>query len=344
MEESGFKAEVYRSDSVMTDTPYLGRTAAHCYDTEIDASGIPNEIPVSAVETDESLVENEFVTVKRADDSTIGVYQAKGKKLVRLNMDKMYPYGVRPKNLGQKMAIHALMDSLQSSSLTILMGDAGTAKTFLSLACGLEQTLGDDPKYRSVLVVRPNIKFDETVGFLKGSEAEKINPLIRPILDNLDQLTAVKCGDEAKPSGKGKKSKFSAQDEAEDKIVAPNSYAQYLFDSGKIEAQAMEYMRGRSIRDRYMIIDEAQNMTPLQAFGIISRAGEGTKIILTGDPNQVDNPLLDCRTNGLTYAANAMKGSKVCTQITFAASECERSELAKEAIKRMQIKGKNHNK
>ena len=344
MEESGFKAEVYRSDSVMTDTPYLGRTTAHCYDTEIDASGIPNEIPVSAVETDESLVENEFVTVKRADDSTIGVYQAKGKKLVRLNMDKMYPYGVRPKNLGQKMAIHALMDSLQSSSLTILMGDAGTAKTFLSLACGLEQTLGDDPKYRSVLVVRPNIKFDETVGFLKGSEAEKINPLIRPILDNLDQLTAVKCGDEAKPSGKGKKSKFSAQDEAEDKIVAPNSYAQYLFDSGKIEAQAMEYMRGRSIRDRYMIIDEAQNMTPLQAFGIISRAGEGTKIILTGDPNQVDNPLLDSRTNGLTYAANAMKGSKVCTQITFAASECERSELAKEAIKRMQIKGKNHNK
>lgn len=127
MEESGFKAEVYRSDSVMTDTPYLGRTTAHCYDTEIDASGIPNEIPVSAVETDESLVENEFVTVKRADDSTIGVYQAKGKKLVRLNMDKMYPYGVRPKNLGQKMAIHALMDSLQSSSLTILMGAAVTA-------------------------------------------------------------------------------------------------------------------------------------------------------------------------------------------------------------------------
>lgn len=214
MEESGFKAEVYRSDSVMTDTPYLGRTTAHCYDTEIDASGIPNEIPVSAVETDESLVENEFVTVKRADDSTIGVYQAKGKKLVRLNMDKMYPYGVRPKNLGQKMAIHALMDSLQSSSLTILMGDAGTAKTFLSLACGLEQTLGDDPKYRSVLVVRPNIKFDETVGFLKESEAEKINPLIRPILDNLDQLTAVKCGDEAKPSGDEKASVAEkAQDE-----------------------------------------------------------------------------------------------------------------------------------
>lgn len=238
------------------------------------------------------------------------------------------------------MAMHALLDSLESSALTILMGDAGTAKTFLSLACGLEQTVGEDPKYRSMLVVRPNVKFDETVGFLKGSEAQKINPLIRPIMDNLDQLTAVNSEDYGTKQGKGgKKSKF-ATEEAEDKIVAPNSYAQYLFDSGKIEAQAMEYMRGRSIRDRYMIIDEAQNMTPLQAFGIISRAGVGTKIILTGDPNQVDNPLLDSKTNGLTYAANAMKGSKVCTQITFEESEYERSELAKEAIKRMKIKGK----
>lgn len=159
-------------------------------------------------------------------------------------------------------------------------------------------------------------------------------------MDNLDQLTAVNSEDYGTKQGMGgKKSKF-ATEEAEDKIVAPNSYAQYLFDSGKIEAQAMEYMRGRSIRDRYMIIDEAQNMTPLQAFGIISRAGVGTKIIMTGDPNQVDNPLLDSKTNGLTYAANAMKGSKVCTQITFEESECERSELAKEAIKRMKIKGK----
>ena len=232
------------------------------------------------------------------------------------------------------------MDSLESSALTILIGDAGTAKTFLSIACGLEQTVGNEEnkKYRSILVVRPNIKFDDTVGFLKGSEAQKINPLIRPIMDNLDQLTAIK-GDEYDVGSK-KKGKSFAQDDSIDKIVAPNSYAQYLFDAGKIEAQAMEYMRGRSIRDRYLIIDEAQNMTPLQAFGIISRAGEGTKIILTGDPNQVDNPLLDSRTNGLTYAANSMKGSKVCTQITFAESECERSELAKEAIKRMKIKGK----
>lgn len=339
-EEAGFRAEVYRSDSVDTENRYLGRTVAYCYNDDIDRFGIPNTIPVSEAKADSEYIENEFVTVKRANESTLGIYQVKGNNLVRLNFDAMHPYGVKPRNAGQKMAMHALLDSLESSALTILMGDAGTAKTFLSLACGLEQTVGEDPKYRSMLVVRPNVKFDETVGFLKGSEAQKINPLIRPIMDNLDQLTAVNSEDYGTKPGKGgKKSKFAAE-EAEDKIVAPNSYAQYLFDSGKIEAQAMEYMRGRSIRDRYMIIDEAQNMTPLQAFGIISRAGVGTKIILTGDPNQVDNPLLDSKTNGLTYAANAMKGSKVCTQITFEESECERSELAKEAIKRMKIKGK----
>lgn len=312
-EEAGFRAEVYRSDSVDTENRYLGRTVAYCYNDDIDRFGIPNTIPVSEAKADSEYIENEFVTVKRANESTLGIYQVKGNNLVRLNFDAMHPYGVKPRNAGQKMAMHALLDSLESSALTILMGDAGTAKTFLSLACGLEQTVGEDPKYRSMLVVRPNVKFDETVGFLKGSEAQKINPLIRPIMDNLDQLTAVNSEDYGTKQGMGgKKSKF-ATEEAEDKIVAPNSYAQYLFDSGKIEAQA---------------------------FGIISRAGVGTKIILTGDPNQVDNPLLDSKTNGLTYAANAMKGSKVCTQITFEESECERSELAKEAIKRMKIKGK----
>lgn len=341
-EEAGFKAEVYRSDSVDTENRYLGRTTVYCYNAEIDTNGIPKEIAIKDLgnEQKQEFTENEFVTVKRANESTLGIFQVKGKKLVRLNMDNLHPYGVKPRNVAQKMAIHALLDTLDSSALTILMGDAGTAKTFLSLACGLEQTVGDDIKYRSILVVRPNVKFDETVGFLKGSEAQKINPLIRPVMDNLDQLTAIKSDNGLeKPESNRKKKKF-AEDDDTDKIVAPNSYAQYLFDSGKIEAQAMEYMRGRSIRDRILLIDEAQNMTPLQAFGIISRAGMGTKIVLAGDPNQVDNPLLDSRTNGLTYAANAMKGSKVCTQITFEESECERSELAKEAIKRMKIKGK----
>lgn len=340
-EENDIIAEPYRSDSVDADeAPYTGRTETYCCDTDIEVSGVPNEMPISATTDNDKYVENEFVVVKRPDESTLGVYQVKGKKLVCLNMDNMHPYGVKPRNLGQKLAIHALQDGVDSSALTILIGPAGTAKTFMSLACGLAQTVDDDT-YRNILVVRPNVKFDETVGFLKGSEAQKINPLIRPIMDNLDQLTSIKADKDSEyGSRSGKKGKFTTPDESEDKIVAPNSYAQYLFDSGKIVAQAMEYMRGRCIKNQYIIIDEAQNMSALQAFGIISRAGEGTKIILAGDPEQVDNPFLDAKTNGLSYAAKMMRGSRVCTQITFSEEECERSELAKEAIARMSPKGK----
>lgn len=108
-----------------------------------------------------------------------------------------------------------------------------------------------------------------------------------------------------------------------------------LFDRGIISAQALNYIRGRSVTKTYLIIDEAQNLTPKQAKGIITRAGVGTKIILLGDPNQIDHPLLDERTNGLSYAAEKMKGSPLCYQITLSADECERSALALDAIKRM---------
>lgn len=141
-EEAGFKAEAYRSDSVDTENRYLGRTVAYCYNDDIDRFGIPNTIPVSETKADSEYIENEFVTVKRTNESTLGIYQVKGNNLVRLNFYTMHPYGVKPRNAGQKMAMHALLDSLESSALTILMGDAGTAKTFLSLACGLEQTVG----------------------------------------------------------------------------------------------------------------------------------------------------------------------------------------------------------
>ena len=137
-EEAGFRAEAYRSDSVDTENRYLGRTVAYCYNDDIDREGIPNTIPVSEVKADTEYIENEFVTVKRSDGSTLGIYQVKGSNLVRLNFNAMRPYGVKPRNAGQKMAMHALLDTLESSALTILMGDAGTAKTFLSLACGLE--------------------------------------------------------------------------------------------------------------------------------------------------------------------------------------------------------------
>ncbi|HEX3029619.1 MAG TPA: PhoH family protein, partial [Clostridia bacterium] len=146
---------------------------------------------------------------------------------------------------------------------------------------------------------------------------EKIAPLIRPVIDNLELLV-----------DQDEKERFADERELSGKI-------EELFEREIIVAQAMNFIRGRSITQTYLIIDEAQNLTPKQAKGIITRVGKGTKVILLGDPNQIDNPLLDERTNGLSYASEKMKGSPLCYQITLAAGECERSALAMDAITRM---------
>ena len=172
-------------------------------------------------------------------------------------------------------------------------------------------------EYRRVMVCRPNAQFDDDIGFLPGDEKEKIAPLMRPIIDNLEQLLD---SDEEK--------RYENEGELSDKVTE-------IFERDVIQTEALNYIRGRSIAKTYLIIDEAQNMTPNQIKGIITRAGQGTKIILLGDPQQIDKPFLDERTNGLSYAAKYMMDSPLCWQITLSAEECERSELAMDAIKRL---------
>lgn len=164
---------------------------------------------------------------------------------------------------------------------------------------------------------RPNVQFDNDIGFLPGTEQEKISPLMRPIVDNLEQLL-----------DSDEEERYKDEEELNGKIAE-------VFQRGVVVAEAMNFIRGRSFVQTYLIIDEAQNMTPKQVTGIITRAGKGTKVILLGDPHQIDNPLLDERTNGLSYASEKMKGSDLCYQITLTADECERSKLALEAIERM---------
>ena len=241
-----------------------------------------------------------------------------GKDIIPLMYADSNPSGITGKNVGQKFVIDALMAPASEIPLVILKAVAGTGKTILALAAGLEKTIGHNPEHSKILVVRPNIKMDEDIGFLKGSEREKIDPLIRPIYDNLEILTGVK----------GKNNKSNEQ-----------SYAQYLFDKGIIDAQALAYMRGRSVANTWLLLDEAQNMTPNQAFSIISRTGINTKIVLCGDPEQIDHPRLDSRTNGLSFASERMKGSPLCAQVTLPETECVRSALAQEAIMRMSPKG-----
>ena len=175
----------------------------------------------------------------------------------------------------------------------------------------------EEPAYRRILISRPNAQFDDDIGFLPGDESEKIAPLLRPVVDNLELLV-----------DQNEKERFSDERSLSGKV-------EELFDRGIVDSQALNFIRGRSISKTYLVIDEAQNLTPKQAKGIITRAGMGTKIILLGDPQQIDHPLLDERTNGLSYAAEKMKGSPLCWQVTMSAEECERSALAMDAVKRM---------
>ncbi len=171
--------------------------------------------------------------------------------------------------------------------------------------------------YRKILVCRPNVKLDEDIGFLPGTEQEKIAPYLRPIIDNLEVLI-----------DNDENERYSSEKELKDKIDE-------LFDRKIINTEAIAFIRGRSIVKQWVIIDEAQNLTPKQVKGIITRAGAGTKIILIGDPEQIDQPFLDIQTNGLCYASEKMKGSHLCYQLTLFDEECERSELAYESARRM---------
>lgn len=319
----GIETQDYRTDQTQKDT-------FHSFDREYFAEDIAfrtfrrSGIPLSAVyrcnEEGErepaELVMNQFVILKSDQNmkkTVLGRFD--GTKVVALKYEKESPFGVKPRNAGQYFLQEALMDD--SIPLVIVSGIAGTAKTFYSLAVGLEKTYNRN-QYRKILVSRPNAQFDSDIGFLPGSEQEKISPLLRPVIDNLEQLVD---GDETE--------RYKDEAELGGKI-------RELFDRGVVTAEAMNFIRGRSFVNTFLIIDEAQNMTPRQIKGVITRAGKGTKIVILGDPEQIDSPYLDRRTNGVSYAMERMQGSSLCCQITMRPDECERSELAMEAARRME--------
>lgn len=266
-----------------------------------------------------SFSENEFI-ILREDQSVKKTHLGRIEqgKLVPLQFQKVKPYGVCPRNVGQYFLQEALMMDAVKAPLVIIKGMAGTAKTFYSLAVGLEKIINQPTgEYRRIVISRPNAQFDSDIGFLPGDEQEKISPLMRPVIDNLEQLI-----------DSNEEERYKNEKELRGKI-------EEIFDRGIIQAEAMNFIRGRSFMNTYLIIDEAQNMTPNQIKGIITRAGKGTKIILLGDPKQIDCPFLDERTNGLSYASEHMKGSRLCYQLALNAGECERSELAMDAVKRL---------
>lgn len=217
--------------------------------------------------------------------------------------------GISPRNIEQRFALDLLLDA--ELPLVSLVGKAGTGKTLLALATGLMLTV-DKKYYRRLLVARPIFPMGRDLGYLPGDLDEKLRPWMQPIFDNLEYLLG---GDEAHDMVEG---------------IHP---VDHLIDRGLLEIEALTYIRGRSLPRQYMIVDEAQNLTPHEVKTVITRAGEGTKIVLTGDPDQIDNPYVDAASNGLSYASRRLRGEDMAGTITL--SRGERSPLAEMAADRL---------
>jgi len=230
--------------------------------------------------------------------TALGRHDANKKEIIALKTPREGVMGVRPRNKEQSFAIDLLLD--ESIRLVTLVGKAGTGKTLLALAAGLKRTV-EDGMFTRMLVSRPVMPLGRDIGFLPGDVDEKLNPWMQPIFDNLEFLFS---------SGTRK---------------GPRAYAE-LLESGQLQVEPLTYIRGRSLPAQFMIVDEAQNLTPHEVKTIITRSGDGTKIVLTGDPGQIDNPYVDSASNGLTIAADAFRSEKLAGHIVLAKGE--RSELA----------------
>lgn len=238
-----------------------------------------------------------FVMTSPEHTSAIGKYDpAKGdiESLIKMT----HIWGIKPRNVEQRCAMDLLLrDDIK---LVTLVGPAGTGKTLLALACGMRKVF-DEGNYSRILVSRPIMPLGRDIGYLPGTKEEKLLPWMQPIYDNLDFLCASTGGES-------------------------NETLKWVMESKKIEMEAVTYIRGRSLPKMYIIIDEAQNLTPHEVKTIISRAGEGTKVILAGDPTQIDNPYLDKDSNGLTFTVGKFVDHKIYGHIFL--DKTERSELA----------------
>lgn len=303
-EALGLAAQDYTSDKVNVDELYTGVAEVEVPAEKIDAFYRDKKLSLPK----DTYFPNQFLILKAAGDakkSAIGRVSNHGELLLKpLSTQEPVAWGIKPLNKEQRFAMELLLDD--SLDIVTLVGTAGTGKTLITLATGLQRTM-DENAYRRMVVCRSIVPVGKDLGFLPGTKEEKLEAWMGAIYDNLAFLA-----DRKNP------------EEGEEK-------AHYLLDSGKIEIASVTHMRGRSLPGQYMIVDDAQNLTPHEMKTILTRAGEGTKIIITGDPYQIDTPYLDVESNGLTYIVDRLKGQPSYGHITF--TKTERSRLADMASK-----------
>ena len=303
-EALGLDAQDYTSDKVNIDELYTGVTEKEVDPAQIDTFYQKKQLPMDPT----IYIPNQFVILKTNDGSkksAIGRISNDGNCVLHpLSSQEPVAWGIKPLNKEQRFAMELLLDD--SLDIVTLVGTAGTGKTLVTLATGLQRTM-DENAYRRMVVCRSIVPVGKDLGFLPGTKEEKLEAWMGAIYDNLAFLA-----DRKNP------------EEGEEK-------AHYLLDSGKIEIASVTHMRGRSLPGQYMIVDDAQNLTPHEIKTILTRAGEGTKVVITGDPYQIDTPYLDVQSNGLTYLVDRFKGQKSYGHITF--TKTERSHLADVASK-----------
>jgi len=249
----------------------------------------------------EAKTPNGYYVLNKSSDSVLARYNSKTNQVERV--EKAYAYGIKPKNAEQTFAMDALLNP--DIKLIALQGVAGTGKTLLALASALEQK----SLFEQIILARPIIPLsNRDIGFLPGGADDKISPYMQPLWDNLKFI---------KSQFRENERKRKSLDEME--------------TSGYLSLTALAFIRGRSLSNVLFIIDEAQNLTPHEIKTIITRAGEGTKIIFTGDINQIDTPYMDEQSNGLSYLIDKLKGQALFAHIKL--EKGERSELANLANK-----------
>jgi PhoH-like ATPase len=315
----GLTAQDYTTDKVDIADLYPGvcelTASAAAMDTLKGDGGLPLTALPSAQGV--TLQANEGVTLvdqAQPNHTLLARYDARRQSLLPLQRAGKVRLGkVGARNREQTFALDLLLDP--AVQLLTLVGKAGTGKTLLALAAGLHQ-VADEHLYERLLVTRPVISLGKEIGFLPGSLEEKMGPWMQPIIDNLDFLLGGSADDEAPRGGTSRGGANRPQ----------RSNWTDLKGMGLLEVEAISYIRGRSIPRQFMVVDEAQNLTPHEVKTIVTRVGEGTKIVFTGDPYQIDNPYVDAESNGLTWLVERFKGQPLAGHVTLIRGE--RSELA----------------
>jgi PhoH-like ATPase len=294
----GLSAEDYETDRVLLTELYTGMIEITVSAEKMSRFRVEGELDLNGHGT---YFPNEYCTLMEETNTkrtALTKVDPSGKKVVPILDCREGVWGIKPRNREQHFAFDALLDD--RIKLVTLMGKAGTGKTLMAMAAGLKRTVLDR-EFRRLVVARPTVSMGRELGFLPGSLEEKLNPWMQPIHDALELLSDLNMGSDHRRSTD-------------------------LMRSGTIVVEALSYIRGRSIAHQFMVIDEAQNLTPLEVKTIITRVGQGTKIIFTGDPYQIDNPYVDSSSNGFNYIISKFRDQTIAAHIEL--QKGERSELA----------------